>query len=257
MLARVAELRAGGRLRLKGRAGVFVKAAKRGQDVRLDLPAVGPATIAAAKRAQLVGLAIAAGEVLIADRRGVHQGGGGGRTVRVRVAGMSRLKIALVAGEPSGDALGAKLIEALRELAGERGRVSSASAARAWRRRGSNRRFRCREVAVMGILPVLARLPRIFAHIAWAAEHVVKAAPDGLILIDSPDFTHRVARRVRAKLPDLPVIDYVSPTVWAWRPGRAQARCAPMSTRCWRCCRSSPPRTSGSAARNASMSAIR
>jgi len=68
MLARVAELRAGGRLRLKGRAGVFVKAAKRGQDVRLDLPAVGPATIAAAKRAQLVGLAIAAGEVLIADR---------------------------------------------------------------------------------------------------------------------------------------------------------------------------------------------
>lgn len=68
MLERVAELRAGGRLRAKGRAGVFVKAAKRGQDVRLDLPAVGPATIAAAKRAQLVGLAIAAGEVLIADR---------------------------------------------------------------------------------------------------------------------------------------------------------------------------------------------
>ncbi|MDE3177948.1 MAG: UDP-2,3-diacylglucosamine diphosphatase LpxI [Pseudomonadota bacterium] len=68
MLARVAELRVGGRLRLKGRAGVFVKAAKRGQDVRLDLPAVGPATIAAAKKAQLVGLAIAAGEVLIADR---------------------------------------------------------------------------------------------------------------------------------------------------------------------------------------------
>jgi DUF1009 family protein len=68
MLARVVELRGNGRVRLKGRAGVFVKAAKRGQDVRLDLPAVGPATIAAAKRAQLAGLAIAAGEVLIADR---------------------------------------------------------------------------------------------------------------------------------------------------------------------------------------------
>ena len=68
MLARVADLRAVGRLRAKGRAGVFVKAAKRGQDVRLDLPAVGPATIAAAARAKLVGLAIAAGEVLIADR---------------------------------------------------------------------------------------------------------------------------------------------------------------------------------------------
>ena len=68
MLARVVDLRANGRVRLKGKAGVFVKAAKRGQDVRLDLPAVGPATIAAAKRAQLQGLAVAAGEVLIADR---------------------------------------------------------------------------------------------------------------------------------------------------------------------------------------------
>ncbi len=68
MLARVAEMRGNGRLKLKGRAGVFVKAAKRGQDVRLDLPAVGPDTIAAAKRAQLVGIAISAGEVLIADR---------------------------------------------------------------------------------------------------------------------------------------------------------------------------------------------
>jgi UDP-2,3-diacylglucosamine hydrolase len=69
MLARVAQMRASGRLRLKGRAGVFVKAAKRGQDMRLDLPAVGLETIEAAASAELSGLAIAAGEVLIADRR--------------------------------------------------------------------------------------------------------------------------------------------------------------------------------------------
>jgi DUF1009 family protein len=68
MLARVAQMRASGRLRLKGRAGVFVKAAKRGQDMRLDLPAVGLETIEAAAGAELSGLAIAAGEVLIADR---------------------------------------------------------------------------------------------------------------------------------------------------------------------------------------------
>ncbi len=68
MLGRVAEMRAAGRLRLKGRAGVFVKAAKRGQDRRLDLPAVGRATIAAAASAGLSGVGIAAGEVLIADR---------------------------------------------------------------------------------------------------------------------------------------------------------------------------------------------
>ena len=131
------------------------------------------------------------------------------------------LTIALIAGEPSGDALGAKLIHALREIAGEKVSFIGVGGPR-MEEAGLESAFPLSEVAVMGILPVLARLPRIFAHIAWAAEHVIKAAPDGLILIDSPDFTHRVARRVRAKLPSMPVIDYVSPTVWAWRPGRAK-----------------------------------
>jgi lipid-A-disaccharide synthase len=137
------------------------------------------------------------------------------------VAGVRPLKIALVAGEPSGDALGAKLIEALRQLAGPQVSFVGVGGPR-MEAAGLESAFPLSEVAVMGILPVLARLPRIFAHIAWAAEHVTAARPDGLILIDSPDFTHRVARRVRAKLPDLAVIDYVSPTVWAWRPGRAR-----------------------------------
>ncbi len=68
MLARVAELRASGRLRRKGPAGVFVKAPKRGQDLRLDMPAVGPNTIAGVVRAQLRGVALAAGRVLVAER---------------------------------------------------------------------------------------------------------------------------------------------------------------------------------------------
>jgi len=68
MLKRVATLRAGGKLKLKGRAGVFVKAAKHGQDRRFDLPTVGVATIEAAVRAELAGLALAAGETLIVDR---------------------------------------------------------------------------------------------------------------------------------------------------------------------------------------------
>jgi lipid-A-disaccharide synthase len=58
------------------------------------------------------------------------------------------------------------------------------------------------------------------------AEAVIQASPDILVIIDSPDFTHRVARRVRARDPAIPIIDYVSPSVWAWRPGRARAMCA-------------------------------
>ena len=71
MLARVAELRDARRLRLSGPAGVFVKAPKRGQDLRLDMPAIGPQTIAAAAKAQLQGVAVAAGAVLIAEREAV------------------------------------------------------------------------------------------------------------------------------------------------------------------------------------------
>jgi DUF1009 family protein len=69
MLARVADLRASRRLRFHGPAGVFVKAPKRGQDLRLDMPAVGPKTIEAARRAQLQGVALAAGQVLVAERQ--------------------------------------------------------------------------------------------------------------------------------------------------------------------------------------------
>ena len=68
MLARVADMRANGRLRLKGQAGVLVKAPKRGQDLRLDMPAIGPKTIAGAAKAQLRGVAVAAGKVLLAER---------------------------------------------------------------------------------------------------------------------------------------------------------------------------------------------
>src|SRR5690606_12787461 len=52
---------------------------------------------------------------------------------------------------------------------------------------------------------------------------VLAGRPDVLVIIDSPDFTHRVARRVRARDPSIPIVDFVSPSVWAWRPWRARA----------------------------------
>ena len=55
------------------------------------------------------------------------------------------------------------------------------------------------------------------------ADAVVAARPDALVIIDSPDFTHRVARRVRKAAPDIPIINYAPPSVWAWRPWRARA----------------------------------
>jgi lipid-A-disaccharide synthase len=77
----------------------------------------------------------------------------------------------------------------------------------------------------MGFTAVVKQLPMILRRIRDTADAVIAAAPDMLVIIDSPDFTHRVARRVRARRPDLPIVDYVSPSVWAWRPGRARAMC--------------------------------
>jgi lipid-A-disaccharide synthase len=135
---------------------------------------------------------------------------------------MSALRVALVAGEHSGDQLGAKLMRALREARADEVAFLGVGG-EAMEAEGLESLFPISDIAVMGILPVLARLPKLLARIRKTAETIVAARPDALVIIDSPDFTHRVARRVRAALPKLPIIDYVSPSVWAWRPGRAKA----------------------------------
>jgi lipid-A-disaccharide synthase len=93
----------------------------------------------------------------------------------------------------------------------------------AMREEGLASLFPLSDIAVMGFSAVIARLPLLVRRIGETAAAIVAARPDALVIIDSPDFTHRVARRVRARLPELPIIDYVSPSVWAWRSGRARA----------------------------------
>jgi len=126
----------------------------------------------------------------------------------------------IVTGEPSGDALGAKLLAALRARDPEA--TFAGVGGEAMARAGFASLFPLADISVMGILPVLRRLPTLLRRIDETARAVVAARPDVLVLIDSPDFTHRVAKKARKALPDLKVVDYVSPTVWAWRPGRAK-----------------------------------
>ena len=82
-------------------------------------------------------------------------------------------------------------------------------------------RFPMEELSVMGLAEVLPRVPNLWRRIRETAGAVAAAAPDALVTIDSPDFNLRVARRARRLRPDLKVIHYVAPSVWAWRPGRA------------------------------------
>ncbi|MCJ2040205.1 lipid-A-disaccharide synthase [Methylobacterium sp. E-041] len=130
------------------------------------------------------------------------------------------MKIWLVAGEDSGDQLGAKLMASLHEAAG-RPVTFGGVGGEAMTARGLTSLFPLDDVAVMGYLPVLARLRTLLRRIRQTVDDVVANRPDVLVIIDSPGFTHAVASRVRKRAPEIPIVDYVSPSVWAWRPWRA------------------------------------
>jgi lipid-A-disaccharide synthase len=134
----------------------------------------------------------------------------------------SAISIYIVAAEESGDALGAALVRALKARHG--GALTfNGVGGRAMAAAGIVSPFAIDELSIMGIAAVPRRLPMIFRRIRQTAAAVIAARPDALVIIDSPDFTHRVARRVRRLAPKISILDYVSPSIWAWRPGRARA----------------------------------
>ncbi|MFN7001836.1 MAG: lipid-A-disaccharide synthase [Roseinatronobacter sp.] len=130
------------------------------------------------------------------------------------------MKVFLIAGEPSGDKLGAALMAGLTELAPDihfMGVGGEGMAAQ-----GLTSLFPMSDLSVMGLAEVLPRLKLLRRRIRETAEAIAQETPDLVITIDSPDFCLRVLRLARAARPDLPVVHYVAPSVWAWRPGRAR-----------------------------------
>jgi lipid-A-disaccharide synthase len=136
-------------------------------------------------------------------------------------AAKSSPKIFLIATEESGDRLGSSLMAAMRQRLGDAVRFEGVGG-RLMMREGLASLFPIEDLSIMGFSAVAKQLPMILRRIRATADAVIAADPDILVIIDSPDFTHRVARRVRARSPSVPIVDYVSPTVWAWRPGRAK-----------------------------------
>jgi lipid-A-disaccharide synthase len=131
-----------------------------------------------------------------------------------------RLDVFVVACESSADALGAGLMRAMSTMRSDvtfRG-VGGPRMGEA----GVTSLFPIDELVTIGLGGVIARLPTILRRLRQTVEAIVAAPPHVLILVDAPDFTHRIAARVRRRLPGLPIVKYVSPTVWVWRPGRAR-----------------------------------
>jgi len=131
------------------------------------------------------------------------------------------LEVFLIATEESGDQLGGALMGALRQRCGAGIRFTGIGG-RDMAAAGAPSLFPVEPLAIMGFAAIPRLLPLIVRRIREAASAVIAAHPDVLVIIDSPSFTHRVARRVRKAAPGIPIVDYVSPQVWAWRSGRAR-----------------------------------
>jgi lipid-A-disaccharide synthase len=128
----------------------------------------------------------------------------------------------LVCGEPSGDQLGAQLMAALKKLAGDDLRIVGVGG-EAMAREGLESLYPLDATAVMGLREVVPAIPRILARVKQAADYAVAIHPDALVVIDSPDFTHRIARAVKKRDPTIRTVNYVAPQVWASRAYRAKA----------------------------------
>ncbi len=136
------------------------------------------------------------------------------------------LKVWMVCGEESGDQLGAGLAAALKQRLGSDGVSFGGVGGERLAHEGLQSLFPLSDIAVMGFIAPIMRLPTLIRRVYQTVKAIVAAQPDVLVIIDSPDFTHAVAKRVRKRLPTLPIVDYVSPSVWAWRPGRARKMAA-------------------------------
>jgi len=131
----------------------------------------------------------------------------------------------LVAAEASGDNLGAALAKALAARFGSSVRFVGVGGPR-MAEAGVQSPFPIAELSILGLIEGLMAYPRVRRRAAETADLAVREAPDVAVLIDSWGFTLRVAQQIRRRLPDLPLVKYVGPQVWASRPGRAKTLAA-------------------------------
>lgn len=130
----------------------------------------------------------------------------------------------LVAGEESGDRLGAPLMAALKQLTGGEIRFAGVGGA-GMAAEGLKSLFPMDDLVVMGIAEVIPRLPLLLRRIREVTADVRRWRPAVLVTIDAPDFNFRVAKRLKGlegEIGGIKLVHYVAPTVWAWRPGRAK-----------------------------------
>jgi lipid-A-disaccharide synthase len=129
--------------------------------------------------------------------------------------------IYIIAGEPSGDFLGGRLMASLKERTGGAARFAGIGG-EDMGAEGLASRISLSELSVMGVAEILPRARAILGHVRATVAHIQGLKPDAVVTIDSSGFTWRIAHGLRRRGETLPLIHYVAPMVWAWRAGRAR-----------------------------------
>ena len=211
LIGRIAELRG------TAKGGVLVKVCKPGQETRADLPTIGVSTLEAAAKAGLDGIAVQAGMALVVDMNAVQTAADNLGLFVVGIEIQTPL-IYMIAGEASGDILGARVMARLKEKNSETRFVGIGGPKMT--EQGLESLFPMEELSLMGIAEILPYLPRLLKRINQTVADVLKQKPDVLLTIDAPGFCFRVAKKLKGK--NIKLVHYVAPSVWAWKPGRAK-----------------------------------
>ncbi len=141
-------------------------------------------------------------------------------STKQRNGGAAPTRIMLVAGEASGDLHGASLARAIHRLSGDIELIGVGGDR--MQAAGVDLVYHIRTLAVMGITEVVRHLGEVRAALNSLTAAAEEQSVDAVVLIDYPDFNLTLARRLRKRIPDLPIVYYISPQVWAWRSGRVK-----------------------------------
>lgn len=212
----------------QSKGGVLLKAAKPNQELRIDMPTIGLKTLYNAKKAGLKGIAIEDSAALImepekvaetADELGLFVMGVNEHMLQKPY--ISPKRIYIIAGEASGDKLGASLMENLQKLYPGQYQFMGIGGP-LMTEQGLNSLFPMGELSLMGLTAILPKIPNLLKRIHQTVDHILRIEPDMVLTIDSPGFNKKVAQKIREKNPEIKLTHWVAPSVWAWKPKRAK-----------------------------------
>jgi len=199
------------------KGGVLVKVCKPGQETRADLPTIGVSTIEIAAKVGLEGVAVQAGKALIVDIDAVVSSADEHGLFVIGIEVEAPL-VYIIAGEASGDLLGARVMARLKEKS-ENIRFIGIGGEK-MTEQGLDSLFPMEELSLMGFTEIIPHLPILLKRIRQTTTDILLQRPEVLLCIDSPGFCFHIAKKLKGE--NIKLVHYVAPSVWAWKPSRAK-----------------------------------